>query len=265
MELVVVGSGTVAPTADRTAPAHWVTTGTTRLLLDCGAGTLHRAATLAIPWQQVTHIAVTHFHMDHWGELPAYLFALRWGIEPARAESLEIIGPLDLRRRLTALAQALGDWVLEPGYPLQITELEPGSSHKLQEGVTLETCKTPHTDRSVAYAVRDQVAHLVYTGDTGPSDELADWAAGCDLLLAECSLPDDRALDVHLTPLSAGELGRAARAGHLVLTHCYPVFGDTDPASIASRAFGAPVEMAYDGARYVVERRKQPRQTRRCL
>ena len=253
MELVVIGSGTVAPTPDRIAPAHWVTTGSTRLLLDCGAGTLHRAAALGIPWHQVTHIAVTHFHMDHWGELPAYLFALRWGIEPPRAEPLVIIGPIDLRRRLTALADALGGWVLEPGYALEITEIVPGSSYELQPGVMLEACKTRHTDDSLAFAVRDQVARLVYTGDTGPSAELANWAADCDLLLAECSLPDDRALDIHLTPLRAGDLGRAARAGRLVLTHCYPVFGDSDPGQIASRAFGAPVEMAYDGARFLVE------------
>jgi len=216
---------------------------------------MHRATALGIPWHQVTHIALTHFHMDHWGELPAYLFALRWGIDPPRAEPLEIIGPADLRRRLAALAEALGDWVLEPGYPLAVTEIAPGSSHELESGVMLEACKTPHTEHSIAYAVRDQFARLVYTGDTGPSAELADWGTGCDLLLAECSLPDDRALDVHLTPLRAGELGRAAGAGRLVLTHCYPVFGKTDPAQIASRAFGAPVEMAYDGARFLVEGR----------
>jgi ribonuclease BN (tRNA processing enzyme) len=255
MHLTVVGSGTVAPTAERTAPAHWVTAGPTRLLLDCGAGTLHRAAELGIPWQQVTQIAVTHFHIDHWGELPTYLFALRWGIEPPRVESLEIVGPVDLKRRITALAEALGDWVLDPGYPLEITEIEPGESHDLAEGVTLEACKTPHTDHSIAYAVRHQDARLVYTGDTGPSETLAEWAAGCDLLLAECSLPDERALDIHLTPLGAGELGHAAGAGRLVLTHCYPVFGDTNPAKIASRVFGAPVELAYDGSRFVVEHR----------
>ena len=68
MELVVLGSGTVAPSPQRTAPAHWVTTGDVRLLLDCGAGVLHRAAQFGVPWPTVTHIALTHFHPDHWGE-----------------------------------------------------------------------------------------------------------------------------------------------------------------------------------------------------
>ncbi len=253
MELVVIGSGTAAPTADRTAPAHLVTTGNTRLLLDCGAGTLHRAASLGIPWSEITHVALMHFHMDHWGELPALLFALRWGIEPARSEPLELIGPVDLKARLAALTGALGDWVLEPGYPLTVTEIAPGSTLDLADGVTLAACKTPHTEHSVAYAVRDNNAFLVYTGDTGPSTELAEWARGCDLMLAECSLPDDRGIDVHLTPSSAGELARIAGAQKLVLTHFYPVFGDSDPGVVAARAFGAAVEVAHDGARFHVE------------
>jgi ribonuclease BN (tRNA processing enzyme) len=253
MELVVIGSGTVAPSPDRTAPAHLVTTGNTRLLLDCGAGTMHRAASLGIPLSEITHVALTHFHVDHWGELPAFLFALRWGIEPARSEPLTLIGPAELKARLTALTGALGDWVLDPGYPLSVTEIAPGSELELEPGVTLAACKTPHTDQSVAYSVRDKDAFLVYTGDTGASAELAEWARGCDLMLAECSLPDDRGIDIHLTPSSAGELAQSAAARKLVLTHFYPVFGDSDPGVVAARVFGAAVEVAHDGARFRVE------------
>ena len=250
MQLVVVGSGTVAPSRERTAPAHWVTAGKTRLLLDCGAGTLHRAESLGIPWYEVSHVALSHFHVDHWGELPALLFALRWGIEPPRAAPLQIMGPVGLRSRLVMLGGALGTWVLDPGYPLTIVELEPGVPYELAEGLELEAFDTPHTEHSVAYAVRSKEGHLVYTGDTGPSDALAAWASGCDLLLAECSLPDHRAIDIHLTPTLAGELGRAAGAKKLVLTHFYPLFEDIDPAAVASQAFGAPVEVAFDGARF---------------
>ncbi len=250
MELVVIGSGTIAPSSERTAPAHWVTIGNIRLLLECGAGTLHRAATLGLPWADVTHVAVTHFHVDHWGELPALLFALKWGIEPAREAPLTLIGPMGFRARLTLMAGALGDWVLDPGYPLEIIEIRPGIAHNLADGVAIEACKTPHTEHSLAYAVRDRDVRLVYTGDTGPTDDLARWALGCDLLLTECSLPDDRAIEIHLTPRSAGALGRAAKARRLVLTHFYPVFGDSDPATDAAQTFGGLVEAAQDGDRF---------------
>ncbi len=252
MELVVIGSGTVAPSAQRTAPAHWLTAGEVRLLLDCGAGMLHRAARHQVPWADVTHVAVTHFHPDHWGELPMLLFALRWGTLPARSALLRVIGPVGFRTRMTVLAGALGDWVLEPGYPLELVEIAPGESLELAGEVHLEACKTPHTDESLAYAVRDGQARLVYTGDTGPSSDLARWAKPCDLLLAECSLPETQAIAIHLNPTQAGTLGRAAGARRLVLTHFYPAVEGTDPASVAARAFGGEVVTANDGDRFTI-------------
>jgi len=252
MELVVLGSGTVAPSPHRTAPAHWVSAGDVRVLLDCGAGMLHRAARHGVPWPGVTHVALTHFHPDHWGELPMLLFALRWGTLPARSTVLRVIGPAGLRTRLTVLAGALGDWVLEPGYPLEVLEIAPGERLELAPGVHLEAWKTPHTDESLAYAVQDAEVRLVYTGDTGPSDDLARFAKGCDLLLAECSLPDDQAIGIHLTPSQAGALARAAGARGLVLAHMYPAIEGTDPASVAARAFGGRVTAANDGDRFTI-------------
>ncbi len=252
MELVVLGSGTIAPHEDRTASAYWVTTGDVRLLLDCGPGMMHRAATFGVPWQDASHIAISHFHLDHWGELPALLFAMRWGIEPARSRPLTLIGPPGFHRRFTLLAEPLGEWILEPGYPLAVTEIESGTSLMLDDDIALEAQTTPHTDESLAYAVRDKHVRFVYTADTGPSDALAEWAADCSLLLAECSLPDERAIDIHLTPSRAGRLGRAARAERLVLTHFYPVFGDANPGEIAAREFGRPVTVAHDGDRFSV-------------
>lgn len=252
MELTVLGSGTVAPSAHRTAPAHWVTTGDVRLLLDCGAGMLHRAARHAVPWPSLTHVALTHFHPDHWGELPMLLFALKWGTLPARSALLRVIGPAGFRTRMTVLAGALGDWVLEPGYPLEILEITAGGSLVLAGDVVLEACKTPHTDESLAYAVRDAGTRLVYTGDTSPSDDLARWARGCDLLLAECSLPDEQGIAIHLTPSQAGALARAAGARRLVLTHFYPAIEGTDPASVAARTFGGEVIAANDGDRFTI-------------
>lgn len=250
MRLTVLGSGTVAPTPDRTAAAHWIEAGDVRLLLDCGAGTLHRAATFGIAWDQVTHVAISHFHIDHWAELPHLLFALRWGIEPPRSAPLVVLGPRGLRARLTLAAGAFEEWLVRPEYPLNIVELEPDGGYPLAEHVRLDTHRTPHTESSLAYAVSDGRVRFVYTGDTGYSTSLARWASGCDLLLAECSLPDERAIDQHLTPSRAGRLAREAEARLLVLTHFYPVFGDRDPAALAAEEFDGAIVAASDGDRF---------------
>lgn len=253
MQLTVIGTGTVAPSRERTAAAYWVESGPVKLLLDCGAGTMHRCATLGIPWQKATHAAITHFHLDHWGELPMFLYAGRWGTLPPRTAPLIVIGPVGFRTRMVVLAGALGDWVLEPGYPMTLVEIEPGGRMELGPGVLLEAHRTPtHTPESLAYSVRADGARLVYTGDTGPDEALARWAAGCDTLVAECSLPDDKGRSIHLTPTQAGALARAAQAKRLVLTHFYPQIEGTDPAGVARRQFSGDVVAANDGDRFSV-------------
>ena len=104
----------------------------------------------------------------------------------------------------------------------------------------------------MALAVVAPEGRLVYTGDTGPSGELARWATGCVLLLAECSLPEAMAMDIHLTPERAGELARDAQAKRLVLTHFYPPVETTDPAALAGTRFSGSIAAARDGDRFTI-------------
>jgi len=181
------------------------------------------------------------------------LFALRWGIEPGRSEPLTIFGPAGLERRMASLAEAFGTWVTAPSFPLVVEELDPGEERDIGSGVILETMDTPHTDESMAYGIRYDGRRLVYTGDTSSSAALETWAADCDLLLCECSLPEERAVPLHLTPTQAGAFARHARARRLVLTHFYPVFGSTDPVAVASREFSGEIVAARDGDRFTIQ------------
>jgi ribonuclease BN (tRNA processing enzyme) len=109
---------------------------------------------------------------------------------------------------------------------------------------------TPHTPESVALSVTAPEGRVVYTGDTGPSAELAAWAEGCDLLLAECSLPDGQGVEGHLTPGSAADLAAGARAGRLVVTHLYPSIEAVDVRAAIARRYAGPVTVASDGDRF---------------
>jgi ribonuclease BN (tRNA processing enzyme) len=220
VRLTIVGSGTAAPHADRVCAGNMVETGSIRLLLDCGNGVMFRMAQLGLDWQAITHIALTHFHYDHVGDLPALITAFRWGQLPPRSAPLTLIGPPGMKAWLGRVAAAHGEWVTDPGYPLIVEELLPSSDLSLSLSpfpCTLQSCSVPHTDSSVAYSLTSGRARLVYTGDTSYSDALADWAAGCDVLLTECSLPAAFAVTQHLTPESAGAIRwctcRAGKAG----------------------------------------------------
>lgn len=252
MELVTVGTGTVAPSAQRTSSCYWVRQGDRKILLDCGAGALHRLAQFGLPWDQVTHVVLSHFHPDHYGELPMLVYALKYTTVPPRQEPLVVLGPPGVVRLIKALAEGYGKWLLDPGFPIAVLDVRDGAPFPLGGDLSLETFPVPHTPESVALSLTAPEGRLVYTGDTGPSAELARWATGCDLLLAECSLPESMALDNHLTPERAGDLARDAGAKRLVLTHFYPPVETSDPARIAGTRFSGPVTAARDGERFVI-------------
>lgn len=247
MRLTTLGTGTISLTPGRACAGHLVESGATRLLLDCGSGVTHRLAESGADWMGITHVALTHFHPDHFGDLPTLLFSWRHGRIPGRARPLELIGPVGTLDLVSRLAHAFGDYVTSPGFPLTVREITPGEVVELADGVRLGSRAVPHTPESMAYSVEDGSRRLVYTGDTGVDEDLGSWSAGCDVLLAECSLPAEMAIPTHLTPEACGDLAAAAAARQLVLTHFYPPVLGVDVCAIVGARYGGPVTLAHDG------------------
>jgi ribonuclease BN (tRNA processing enzyme) len=180
-------------------------------------------------------------------DLPTLLVAWRWGTLPARSDPVELIGPPGTVALMERLGALFGSAVAKPDYPFRVRELPPGTVAELGDGVLIEAHEVPHTEESVAYCVRRGRRKMVYTGDTGPSAELGAWARGCDLLLAECSLPDEMAIPTHLTPARCAELAASAEPGLLVLTHFYPPVESVDIRALIGERFHGPVALATDG------------------
>lgn len=260
MRLTVLGSGTLLPDDDRRSAAHLVESAGSRLLLDCGSGTVHGFARHGVPWRDLTHVAITHFHNDHTGDLPALLFALKHGVEPPRESALTLLGPPGFRPRLKAMSSAFGDHVADPGFPLEVVELARRDGWEDPGGSLRIACHpAAHTDASVCYRVEGPEGTVGYTGDTGPDPEAAAFLAGCDVLVAECSLPDPPRMDTHLTPGTVAELAGVARPGLLVLTHLYPPL---EPSRVPDRVRGAGYEgevvVGTDGMRVRVRAGRPP-------
>ncbi|HSH46885.1 MAG TPA: ribonuclease Z [Longimicrobiales bacterium] len=220
---MVVGSGTAAPEAERVCSAYYIRSRDTDLLLDCGPGAVHRMANLGLPWRDVRNVAISHFHNDHIGDLPMLLFAMKWGTETRRTEPLTLWGPTGLQERLDRLAHALGDHVSDPGFPLAVNEMRPGDIEAMGGEFRVRVAKTPHTAESLAWRVEARDGGTFgYTGDTGPSEEVADFLQDVDLLVAECALPDDDAIPTHLSPTSLAAMANRAAPRQLAVTHVYP-------------------------------------------
>jgi ribonuclease BN (tRNA processing enzyme) len=164
-----------------------------------------------------------------------------------------------LTEHLDALALAHGDFIRDPGFPLEVVELSPGVRWLSGTGsFSVEAYATRHTDASLAFRIRpsDAVHGTVgYTGDTGPDASLGSFMSGCDLLIAECSLPDSGGMDIHLAPASVAEVARVAEPVVLVTVHVYPPLSPEDIPDLVSReGYTGRVLAGRDGMHFLVGR-----------
>lgn len=255
-QVIVLGSGTLLPDDDHRSAAHLVEKDGLRLLLDCGSGTVHGLDRHGIDWRELTHVAISHFHTDHIGDLPALLWALKHGVGEERTRALTLLGPIGLRTRLEAMVQAFGDFLLDPGFPVEVVELDSdGRWLDGDWGLELRAHPANHTPEALAYRVEVAGASVGYTGDTGRQPSLAGFFREVDVLICECAISDGTAAAIHLWPKEVAALARDARPHVLILTHLYP---EVDREGLADlvRALGYTGDalVARDGLRWTIPR-----------
>jgi ribonuclease BN (tRNA processing enzyme) len=251
MDLHVLGSGTAVPHAARGAAGYAVRLPSGVLLLDTGPGSSRRWPSAGISTDEIRWIATTHRHVDHVSDLPAILFAWRVPGAP-RPRHVTLLGPTGHARLLDALRGVWGDWIEARGYDRDLVELPPQGGTFHAEGFTLTAAPALHSTPAVSYRVDAGGRSLVYSGDSAPCDELVRLARDADLALFDCSVPDGTPVDGHMTAGQAGAVAAAARVRRLVLCHLYPQCDGVDVVAQARAAFGGPIEVAADGARYAV-------------
>lgn len=249
MRVWVLGSGTLIPDERRGPPGYWIETPGAFVLMDCGSGTLRSMARFGLNWRKVSHLLITHFHTDHVGEVAPLMFALRHGLASPREAPLTLVGPRGFRDHLSALAEAHGPHVLDPGFELRVCELSPGDAWAEPAGVfSLRTVATRHAPNSLGYRVEAEGTSLGFTGDTGPEPRLGPFFRGCRLLIAECSFPKGRAMDTHLTPPELAAMASAAAPELLVTVHCYPPLDPVEvPGELAGSGYHGRVLAGFDG------------------
>jgi len=243
----VVGSGTLLPSADRASASFHIRAAEVSILLDAGSGALHGLARADLDWRTLDAVAVTHFHTDHVSDLPALLSA--WKYEGS-GRPLDLIGPQGLRTFLARLADAYGSWILDPGRPTTVVELSDDDVWRSRSGAFgLRSAPTRHTEESVALRAAIDGLTVGYTGDAGPSEDLAGFLAGATLLIAECALDDPPRIDTHLSPGSVAKLASIARPELLLLTHVYPPLRPEGAVASVREGYEGRIEAARDGMR----------------
>jgi len=261
VRVTVLGSGTLVPDDAHRSACHLVEglsgggEADWSILLDCGYGALHGMPRFGVDPRRVSHLVLSHFHLDHVGDVAPLLFTYTHAPPGPRPDPFTVIGPPGVRALLRGLAQAHGDFLGELPFPLEVVEVPRDAVWQDPGGrFVLRASPTRHTSDSVAWRVEcPRGPVLAYTGDTGPMEGLGAFLAGADLLIAECAFNDPSPWDGHLSPRGVAALAEEARPGLLVLTHLYP---DVDPVALPGRVgeagWDGPVVVASDGDSWIL-------------
>lgn len=242
--VVMLGTGTPQARPDSSGPAVAIVTGGAVYLVDAGPGVVRRAAAAAekgiaeLRVQNLKTVFITHLHSDHTLGLPDLIFS-PWVLR--RTEPVEMYGPRglpdmvehiesawekDIDVRTNGLEQAN-----RTGYQVHVQETAPGVIFQ-DAHVKVTAFLVPHGSWDQAFGFRFDAADrsIVLSGDTGPTDAVANACHGCDVMLSEVysetgllalhSAQQEKYFRAfHVSPREVAEAAMQARPQLLVLYH----------------------------------------------
>jgi ribonuclease BN (tRNA processing enzyme) len=232
MQITFLGTGSAMPTGERYQTGILVERDDRHLLVDCGSGVLHRLQQSGVGYENVSSVLLTHRHLDHVADLLPLLKA-RW---LAGEEFLEVVGPSGTKALVDDLLDVFD--YLEGRIDLRVREV---GAHEFEvAGFEVEGYETRHSARCLAYRFGEE---FTFSGDSEAFAGLANFADGCEVLVHDCSFPDEVDVDNHPTPTQLGEAlaDSGADIGRVLLTHLYPHTEGRHEEMLAS------MEKVYDG------------------
>jgi ribonuclease BN (tRNA processing enzyme) len=257
-EMTTLGTSAAYPTAGNPATGFLLARGGRHLQLDLGTGTFV-ALQEHVHFADLDAVVLTHTHADHCLDFYPLYYARRFhGTGDGDLPALPLWAPPGSREILAPIARAEPSKDAEEADKLarvfRFHDAEPGGAASVA-GFDLTFAATEHPVPTVAVRVEAGGRALVFTADTGPGVDLADFARGADLLLAEATYQDAaQGPPTHLTARQAGELARRAGVKRLLLTHLWPTL-DPDVSLAEARdgaGDGVTVELARPGVTVVV-------------
>ena len=198
------------------AQSGYIVDGSGRLLMDCGPG-VFAGLRARDGWPRVNAVAITHFHLDHWGDLIPWTFAACFGPgrESPRPELWLPPGGVETLRGFTSRLSA------DPLFDaFEVHEYAEGGSFRAA-GFEITPVRVPHYDLlTFGFRVEAGGKTLAYSGDSAPSPALAALAREADLFVCEATLAQpEPALRGHLTEDEALAAFRASEAKRLLIVH----------------------------------------------
>jgi ribonuclease BN (tRNA processing enzyme) len=262
MRLTVLGKSPSWQDAGGACSGYLLQEDGTTVLIDCGNSVFSKLRQF-VDYVEVDAVVLSHLHADHFLDLVPYSYALTYAPRqqpvpvppwpgtdhPARPRLIAPPGARDVFRTV------VGAWgnedLIENAFHLE--EYQESSTPEIGP-FRFRFRSVPHFTQTFAMSISsvNGGASLAYGADSSPSEELVEFVRDCELLVIEATLPrpERSGMRGHLTPKEAGQHARAAGARRVLLTHISDELDATWARKQASEAFGAPVEVAAEGAVY---------------
>ena len=268
IRVTLLGTGCPPPVMNRFGPSTLVEAGEQKFIFDAGRGALQRLRELAVPWQSIQGVFLTHLHSDHVVGFPD-LWLTGWLIVPGRNAPLHVWGPRGTTAMMSHLKQAFefdinvriqNDGASPEGVALLAEDINPGVVYE-QRGVKVTAFEVDHAPVRPAFGYRIDYAgrSVVLSGDTRVSENLIRHAQGVDVLVHEvfapatldrAGVPPDRAKNIlafHTTPEQAGQVFARVKPKLAVYSHvCMPSATEQDLLPATRNTYAGPLQLGED-------------------
>jgi len=252
MEITLLGTGAAWPDADRSSPAFLLQHQGIPFLIDCGGGTSHQLMKAGVPPSTLEIVLLTHIHIDHCVEFPSLVFG---AYLTGKEGGFRLFGPPGTEHFAKSVFGDTYDFAIPMMKQLRkkdivVTTREVESGRVLDlPGLEIESTPVHHGIPTIAYRFTAAGKSVVLSGDTAPCDNIVKIANEADLLIIECSFPEQAGPKPgHCIPSQVGKIAAAAKAKRVVLVHLFPPCKGKEDGMVEEikRFYVGPVEVGRD-------------------
>ena len=271
MRVICCGSGMPMPRLKQAAACFLVQLGNgDNFIFDIGTGSLERLYSLGIPLDYLDKVFLTHLHMDHMGDLPAFYI---YGPQNNRSVPLRVWGPggggtrpawgtkaamEHMQKTWSWMTGTLAGTIDTRSFGLEVNEFDWSKVNNViydEDGVVIKSIPAIHFEQSASFILEWNGLRLAFVGDSLPNKWWVENTQGVDLSIFECFFPADLAVKkwgfteqealnavttIHSTAQFFGKMMAMTEPKHAVAYHFQ---NDADTLPIVMNA----VQTVYDG------------------
>lgn len=190
--LHVLGCGDAFSSGGRANTSFLIRHKNHTILMDCGATTLMKLKALGYKTSEISCIALSHFHGDHYGGLPAIILDQEYG-EDGKG-SFFVTSPEGGKERVYELIESLypenGKLIDSQGIQFHYYN---DSSEMNFDDLTIQAFPVDHAPSSFPHGIRLSFEEFTisYSGDSRWTDSLIELSENADILILDCNFMEE--------------------------------------------------------------------------